>query len=249
MALKGVLFDLGGTILRYSPRGKEWEDMEKIGALGIYNNLRAQNYHLPPESQALDIAWNYIRTLWKVLDTYDVKDLKLENQLSLLVAEWGVANVPSEVVSTMALAYMDAIQAHVTIMDGVDHALQTLHDQGIRIGLISNTIWPGLSHQSDLERFGLTHYFEHLIFSADVELWKPHREIFEMGLAALDLKPEEAAFVGDSLYFDVWGAQQAGLHGVWIEQPHVWLPDGIEVAPDTTIRGQFELLEALELWR
>jgi putative hydrolase of the HAD superfamily len=87
------------------------------------------------------------------------------------------------------------------------------------------------------------------VFSADAGAWKPHRDIFEMELTALALKPEEAIFVGDSLYFDVWGAQQAGLRGVWIEQKVRWLPDGLEVTPDAIIQNLPELLDVIETWR
>ena len=70
-----------------------------------------------------------------------------------------------------------------------------------------------------------------------------------MALDAMGLEPEQAAYVGDSLYFDVWGAQQAGLRGVWIEQPDPWLPEGIEVTPDATVRELPELLDVARAWR
>jgi len=55
--------------------------------------------------------------------------------------------------------------------------------------------------------------------------------------------------VGDSLYFDVWGAQQAGLRAVWIEQRHRWMPDGLEATPDATIQSLAQLVTVVEQWR
>ena len=115
----------------------------------------------------------------------------------------------------------------------------------MKIGLISNTTWPGEFHRQDMERYGLISFFDHLIFSADEKAWKPHQEVFQRSLAALGLSPHEAVFVGDSLFFDVWGAQQAGLRGVWIEQDQRWQPAGMDIQPDATIRRLPELLDVV----
>ena len=32
MGLRGVIFDMGGTLLHYSPPGQDWESMERLGA-------------------------------------------------------------------------------------------------------------------------------------------------------------------------------------------------------------------------
>jgi putative hydrolase of the HAD superfamily len=249
MTLRGVIFDMGGTLLHYSAPDATWEDTEKLGARGIYHRLREAGYSLPPESEALDAAWDHVLALWSNLDAYDVSDLKLNVQVRLVVERWGVQNVPPELLETLGRAYMTAIQAHVVPLAGAADTLQALRKRGLRVGLVSNTYWPGIYHQHDIERFALTPYLEHTIFSADVGAWKPHRKIFKMGLEALDLTPDTAAYVGDSLYFDVWGAQQAGMRGVWIEQNHRWLPHGIEVTPDATIQRLPDLLNVVEAWQ
>jgi putative hydrolase of the HAD superfamily len=250
MPLRGVIFDLGGTLLHYTAPGGDWEDTEKTGAKAVYDYLHGAGYPLPPLDQALAIAWDHALAMWSgLVDTSDTSDLKLDRQLGILACRWGVDGVPPEMLGALAEAYMAAIQSYVRPLDGAADTLRGLRDRGLRNGLISNTIWPGSSHRQDLDRYGLTSYLDHQIFSADAGAWKPHRDVFEMELNALALKPEEAAFVGDSLYFDVWGAQQVGLRGVWIQQKVRWLPDGIEVTPDATITNLPELLDVIETWR
>ena len=56
MALRGILFDMGGTLLHYNAPGTTWEETEKKGARGIYAQLRTAGYDLPPEDQAMQIA-------------------------------------------------------------------------------------------------------------------------------------------------------------------------------------------------
>lgn len=249
MPVRGVIFDMGGTLLHYNPPNMHWEETEKLGAAGAYKLLREHGYTLLPENEALDLAWEHALGLWMTLvDGYDPTILKLSPAMIQLAAHWGAENLPDELAQALPLAYMETIQAHVRPLEGAEHTLRALRDKGLRIGLISNTVWPGSAHRADLDRHGLTPYLEHLIFSADVEAWKPFPDVFQMGLAALDLQPDEAVYVGDSLYFDVMGSQGAGMRGVWIEQEHRWLPEGVEVTPDATIKTLAELPGIIAAW-
>lgn len=252
MALRGVIFDLGGTLLHYNAPNMTWEDTEKKGARSVYILLHEEGYALPPEKEALNAAWNYAITMWNTLlrPDHDVKALKLDVQLQRMVEQaWRAGPIPDSIGARLAQAYMDTVQTHVHPLEGAAITLRTLRDQGLRVGLISNTVWPGTAHRADLERFGLIDYLEHLIFSADAEAWKPYRAVFQMALDVLGLQPDEAAYIGDSLFFDVWGAQQAGLRGVWIEQQHRWLPDGMEVTPDATLKTLPDLLAIVKGWQ
>ena len=251
MALRGVIFDMGGTLLHYNAPNTHWEQTEKTGARAVYAALSARGYNLPPEDDALDTAWQFAMQLWNSLtDTPDVRTLKLDYLLRTLAQEqWGLADLQAADAALLPEAYMAAIQGHVYPLESAAETLHALRERGLRIGLISNTLWPGAAHERDLERWGLLHYLEHRIFSADVEAWKPFRPVFQMGLDALGLQPDEAIYVGDSLYFDVWGAQRAGLRSVWIEHQRHWLPEGMEVTPDAAIRALPELLALVDGWR
>jgi putative hydrolase of the HAD superfamily len=52
------------------------------------------------------------------------------------------------------------------------------------------------------------------VFSSEVGKRKPHAAIFEHALRALDVRPEQALFVGDRLYEDVRGAADLGMRTV-----------------------------------
>ncbi len=249
MSFQGMIFDMGGTLLHFTPAGQTWEDAEKLANRAVYEYLRRLEYTLPPETEALEAAWQTTQETWAGISQADVKSLKLSNVLGLIAGRWGVTDLPTDVYQDLSAAYMGALQPHVRPIDGAVETIHALHEAGFRLALISNTFWPGNTHLADLDRYGLTPYFEQLIFSADVEAWKPNPEVFQLALDAMGLEPEQAAYVGDSLYFDVWGAQQAGLRGVWIEQPDPWLPEGIEVTPDATVRELPELLDVARAWR
>jgi FMN phosphatase YigB (HAD superfamily) len=83
------------------------------------------------------------------------------------------------------------------------------------------------------------------ITSGDVGYLKPHPEIYEHILKMLELKPEQAVFVGDRPQNDIAGANIAGLTSVLISPPH--LDRDLEgVVPDYTITTLSELLPLLE---
>jgi putative hydrolase of the HAD superfamily len=122
-----------------------------------------------------------------------------------------------------------------------DDALDTLAalSQPFKIGLISNTMWPGRYHLREMERTGLLPYFDHTVFSADVGLWKPQPAVYRLSLDALGVPAEEAIYVGDMPAYDIVGAQRAGIHAVYKRNPGSPPLDG--VTPDAEIDCLAEL--------
>lgn len=67
---------------------------------------------------------------------------------------------------------------------------------------------------------------------------KPMPHIFQEALARLNVSPQQAAMVGDSLVSDVRGAQAVGLGTIWLAPPGT---AAFEVLPDLTIHTFAEL--------
>ena len=66
-------------------------------------------------------------------------------------------------------------------------------------------------------------------------------------LAKLRVAPEDALFVGDRIWQDVWGPQSVGMRAVLIEVPY--RKECIEgVCPDGRIRSLPELLPLVDGW-
>jgi FMN phosphatase YigB (HAD superfamily) len=119
MPLRGVLFDLGGTLLHYNAPNTSWEDTEKTGARGVYRQLHGEGYALPPESEALDTAWDHALAFWsQVTNHYDPKTLKLDRFVRSLAARWSINSLPNTLVESLGVDFMRGIQAHVHPLDG-----------------------------------------------------------------------------------------------------------------------------------
>lgn len=61
--------------------------------------------------------------------------------------------------------------------------------------------------------------FEIIIISEEVGFSKPDKRIFELALDKLNVKPEDALFIGDDLEKDIGGCQNANIKGIWFN-PH-----------------------------
>ena len=87
--------------------------------------------------------------------------------------------------------------------------------------------------------------FEVVLSSEMAQSDKPQPELFREMLARLELQPDEAVYVGDRHYEDVHGAQNAGMHAVWMDRGDRGLRDDIP-APTHTITSLTALPDALE---
>ena len=122
------------------------------------------------------------------------------------------------------------------------HALAALRRQGLHLGIVSNI--DDDQFQPLWERIGLGPQFDAVTTSEEARSCKPHPGIYRHALGkAGDLSPEEVVFVGDSLEFDVAGANAIGMTTVLIGEP----PSQAEADgdPDYVIETIPELLQII----
>ena len=72
--------------------------------------------------------------------------------------------------------------------------LQALKSRGIKIGLISNADVIDCKYWSQSLLF---QYFDDAVFSCNVGLLKPDKQIYELAMQRLNVLPEQCLFVGD----------------------------------------------------
>lgn len=122
---------------------------------------------------------------------------------------------------------------HFELYEDVPDVLRTLHAQGLKIGLISNTERCLASFQS---HFALEGIFQVAISSSDHGYMKPHPSIFEAALRGVEAAPHEAIMVGDSLAHDIDGARRLGMRAILVSRSgrHDGCPDDVPVI--TTLR-------------
>jgi putative hydrolase of the HAD superfamily len=106
-------------------------------------------------------------------------------------------------------------------VDGAADALRALSDAGYQLAVVSNatgTVAQQLEEHGicsvtgdELPRVGM------IVDSHQVGIEKPDPRIFHLALEALGVDPARSLYVGDTVKFDVLGAQAAGLHPVHVD--------------------------------
>ena len=115
---------------------------------------------------------------------------------------------------------------------------------GLKIGVLSNTIWSRRRHEEIFARDGVLDLIDGAVYTSEVPWTKPHPEAFLAAMKAVGVTdPARCLFVGDRLFDDVWGAQNVGMRAAHI--PHSAIPANqighTEGTPDATIHRLAEL--------
>jgi putative hydrolase of the HAD superfamily len=128
---------------------------------------------------------------------------------------------------------------------------QSLRSAGLRIGVLSNTIWTRAYHRELFRRDGVLDLIDGDVYSSEIHVVKPHPEAFRAVCAAVGVAPERSVYVGDRLYEDVHGPHQVGMRAIWI--PHTRLPADqrvdVDARPDAVVHALEEIADVVAEWR
>lgn len=213
--INAVVFDLGGTLIEYAGEWTAWPDLETPGFMAAYGYLQEQGVELPPFATFQAAGFAMLPQRWRGA-TRGERNLRLAELLAEVTAVCTPTPVSSAHLFQASKRYEQAISNQAHLMPHAHETLLTLKQQGYKLGLLSNTMFTGEGHISDLRRYGLLDYFDALLFSADVGKWKPNPEPFHHILA--DLGVEEATtavYVGDDPASDVVGGRSVGMWTVF----------------------------------
>lgn len=99
-------------------------------------------------------------------------------------------------------------QATSRLYDDAVEALRLCRDSGLGTALVTSKSTPELNRF--LERFPLRPLVQAIVCASDVERPKPHPDTALLACTQLSIGPEEAVYVGDSIY-DARCARDAGM--------------------------------------
>ena len=112
------------------------------------------------------------------------------------------------------------------------------------LGLVTNGA--ACLQREKLAAAGLENEFEAVVVSADLGVGKPDPIVFERALKALNVSPDRAAMVGDSVVHDMDGARAACIPTVWINRGgHATRPERAEPREISTLRDLPAVLSEL----
>jgi putative hydrolase of the HAD superfamily len=236
VTVTAVVFDWGGTLTEPLEPLLGREDVWRNAARSI---LPEREGELVQELIAAEEQlWEISRTKHRSASLADLFARAAE-ALEIEIAE--------TVLEEATQSQLDLYLPHISHDPDAAKVVSALRDSGLRIGLLSNTLWPGSFHDHLLERDGLAELIDARLYTSEVHHTKPHPKVFEEMLRLLDVSdPSSAVFVGDRPWDDIYGAKRAGLKTVLRPSPTV--PD-YDVEPDAVIHDLPSLLEVVAAWR
>jgi putative hydrolase of the HAD superfamily len=162
------------------------------------------------------------------------------------------ASAGVELTPAATAAFHEWWEPHTYTDPAVPELFAGLRERGIRIGILSNTIWPRTEHERIFQRDQVLGLIDGAVYTSEIPWTKPHPEAFRAALAAVGVAdPAEAVFVGDRVFDDIHGAKSIGMRAVLV--PHSVIPPeqlgAVSGEPDAVIDELGELLGVIDGWR
>ena len=148
-------------------------------------------------------------------------------------------------------AYREFWEPHTLTDPDVPALFEWLRSRDIRVGVLSNTVWPREWHEEFFARDGVLDLIDGAVYTSEVPWTKPSPEAFRAAMGAVGVeRPRRCAFVGDRLFDDIWGAAQVGMRTIHV--PHSVIPveqhGHTEGDPDAVVHRLAEIPEVLSRW-
>ena len=233
--IKGVLFDLGDTILDFGRL--DIATLFEAGARLTYEYARTLRQPLPSfaryhRRQLRAIRWSYLKS------RITRREFNALDVVGKLARDMGHNLTHAELLE-LAWLWYSPLSRCATVEEGTGDMLRDFARQGLAIGLVSNTFVPGEVLDRHLGQHGLLDLLPVRVYSCDVGIRKPDRRIFEIALGKIGAEPASTIFVGDLPRADIAGANRLGLISV-LKDPAGRHAAG-RIKPAYTIKSLLEL--------
>ena len=126
------------------------------------------------------------------------------------------------------------------VFPGAHEAIDALKALGVKLALVTNGA-AGIQ-RAKIERFALTHRFDHIQIEGEHGFGKPDERAYQHAMQALGVTPPETWMIGDNLEWEIEVPQRLGIYAIWIDAHGEGLPAEATVKPDRIIRSLTELL-------
>ncbi len=204
MSIEAVIFDWGGTLTK-------WHDIDfHAESLALAQAVVNADHDHHVSAQRLHAAGD---TIWG-----RSRDHQQSATVADLFAEAGLEHDPD-----LLTAYFDFWEPHTLTDPEAGPMFTRLREAGLKVGVLSNTIWPREWHEGFFRRDGVLDLIDGDVYSSEIPWTKPSAHAFRAAMDCVGVTDAaRCVCVGDRLYDDVWGAHNAGMRAIHV--PHSTIP-------------------------
>ena len=156
--------------------------------------------------------------LYEKRKTDNVEICLIQDELPFIFEKYGI-DFPKDV-DELEYTVMNEMQK-VYLTDEVKETLEKLQNEGVKMFILSNSIFTGRAAEKLLEEFGILRYFEKVFSSADYKMRKPAKKFFEVALNYINRDLSEIIYIGNDYRTDMGGAFTSGLDAIWLNVKHL----------------------------
>lgn len=208
MTIRAVLFDWDGTLVRANSL------VVTAPEVAVAHYAR-QKLHLAIKDEELG------RALEAVMPAYQPGRTTTAPHIDALIGSaftWLGWTVGTDDVDSCSRLFFREATSRLEVYDDARALLSSLKFRGYRVGVITNSIFPGHLFQPLVNELGLSGYIDAFVSSADTGVAKPDPGIYLHTLKSAGCEAQETLFVGDRVETDIAGARAAGLRAVLIRR-------------------------------
>ena len=198
---KAVLFDLGGTLVKTADISEIFRRILEIyGVRASIKNISKAYEKNERELGVKDMVESG-SGYWIKWNRKMLKRLRVQGDVEFLATQ----------IDALWWDHVD-----LEVYPEVSETLVQLERKRVKSGIVTNSFEKDF--QSILQRLGLADHFDVVVGIDTCKSAKPDRKIFLFAVNKLDVRPEEALFVGDSIQYDFEGAKAAGLKPLLVDR-------------------------------
>lgn len=205
-----ILFDADNTLF----------DFDRAEHLALRAVLEARGYPFTAETEALYLDIN--RALWARFDRGEVtQDFLAVERFAALSRALGGQDDPVE----FNRDYLARLAKNGHLLPGAEDLCRSLFPY-CTMAIVTN----GLSsaQRGRLSACPIGHLFSHIFISQEMGVAKPNTAFFDQVCAAMGISNRRRAVVmGDSLFSDIQGGQNAGIDTIWYNPRRASAPPSI----------------------
>jgi len=234
---RAMLIDMDDTIL--SAYGRP-----DVAWLAVTQEFAREFAPLSPQRVAAAIAasgrafWQTAEPHWR-LKLKEARHEVVRNGFRALSAD-GAAALSAELAVRLADRFSAYREEQMFVFPGAHDAIDALKALGVRLALVTNGA--AVAQRSKIERFALSHRFDHIQIEGEHGFGKPDERAYLNAMRALGVTAADTWMVGDNLEWEAEAPQRLGIYAIWVDAHGDGLPPDSSIKPDRIIRSLAELL-------
>lgn len=232
--IEAVIFDWGGTLTRWRPIDipATWQAVAAVALAGSHRDAVTE---LGARLAEVD------ERLWA-----RCRDGCESTRFADVLAECGLPES-----GDLLAAHLGEWESATELDPDVPAVLSGLRERGVRVGVLSNTIWPRSQHEAWFARDGVLGLIDGAVYSSEIAWAKPHPQAFLAAAAAVGVTdPGRVLFVGDRPFEDIHGAARVGMRTALV--PFTTIGDHergpVQGEADAVLERLLDVLALIDSW-